>query len=698
MKPKPGDISIVDKTGTFLMWYDSWASPPLTTEGRGEKLRVGSCMTSRSTTPIAANCFIGTVCFLYCLTVLASGQGHGEGQAQQNSPALMPQKTDTLYELHPGETLVRLFVFAEDGRTQLDRQSVVKITDQGTHSIKWQTTNEKSEAALGLPFGKYEMEISAVGYLSERKELEISNQRNTIRIEVPLHRDPTAVDINVAAEGMPPKARGEAKHAVAALKSGNLKAAKKRLDAAYKLAPSDPDLNYLMGYLSLQQRDVAQAQSYLATAANTSSRDVRVLTLLGHVQLMQQNYVGAAATLEKAVNANSEYWMAHYLLASAYLGLKKYEEARQEAELTIAKGKTGAGAANLVLGQSLVNLGKREEGIRALKAFVQNSSSDPAVPQVRDLITKLERRAAVPLSTTEVAGRSETSLPEPASAPLFSAAELPVSVNPWRPPGVDEAKPSVADGVSCPFESVIEMSGQRVKDLVDNVSRIAAIERLVHQQVNEMGNPATRETRNYDYVATITEDQRGGFRVDEDRAENFTRAVFPDGIASSGFAVLALVFHPTMRENFEMNCEGLGRWHGQATWLVHFKEREGRPARMHGFKVNDTAYPVHLKGRAWITADKSEIVRIEAEPANPMPEIGLRGEQEIVEYGPVQFPSKNLELWLPTKAEIYLDFRNHRYYRSHTYDHYMLFSVTSDEQRKEPATLRTENSEVPPSN
>jgi hypothetical protein len=24
MKPKPGDISIVDKTGTFLMWYDNW--------------------------------------------------------------------------------------------------------------------------------------------------------------------------------------------------------------------------------------------------------------------------------------------------------------------------------------------------------------------------------------------------------------------------------------------------------------------------------------------------------------------------------------------------------------------------------------------------------------------------------------------------------------------------------------------------
>jgi hypothetical protein len=34
-----------------------------------------------------------------------------------------------------------------------------------------------------------------------------------------------------------------------------------------------------------------------------------------------------------------------------------------------------------------------------------------------------------------------------------------------------------------------------------------------------------------------------------------------------------------MRDNFEMTCEGLGRWHEQAAWLVHFKQREDRPAR-----------------------------------------------------------------------------------------------------------------------
>ena len=236
---------------------------------------------------------------------------------------------------------------------------------------------------------------------------------------------------------------------------------------------------------------------------------MRVLTLLGHVQLLQENYVGAAATLEKAVDANSENWMAHNLLANAYLKLKKDEEARQEAELAIAKGKTGASAANLVLGQSLVNLGKKEEGIRALKTFVQNSPSDPTVPQVRDLITMLERRAAVPLPDTESRAERDLfvrNLVRTRCSPLQNSRSRSI-----RGVLLESMKPSHRSRMEsvCPFDSVIEMSGQRVKDFVDNVSRIAAIERLVHEQVNEMGNPATRETRNYDYVATISEDKRG---------------------------------------------------------------------------------------------------------------------------------------------------------------------------------------------
>jgi hypothetical protein len=139
-----------------------------------------------------------------------------------------------------------------------------------------------------------------------------------------------------------------------------------------------------------------------------------------------------------------------------------------------------------------------------------------------------------------------------------------------------------------------------------------------------------------------------------------------------------------MRDSFEMNCEGLGDRHGQAAWVVRFKQRDDKPNRMHGYKVGDLMYPVKLKGRAWITADKFQIVSIESELVQPMPEIKLLSEHQVVEYGPIRFDKKDTSLWLPKSAEIYFEFRRHRYYRRHSFDHYMLFAVDSDERRKEP--------------
>ena len=122
---------------------------------------------------------------------------------------------------------------------------------------------------------------------------------------------------------MPAKALKEVKGAVSALKSGRLKDARRRLDAAYKLAPSNPDLNYLMGYLFYQQKDFGRARNYLGTACNLDSHNVQALTLLGRIELFQPDYLAAAATLESAVRADPNYWVAHNLLADAYLKQKK---------------------------------------------------------------------------------------------------------------------------------------------------------------------------------------------------------------------------------------------------------------------------------------------------------------------------------------------------------------------------------------
>jgi hypothetical protein len=331
------------------------------------------------------------------------------------------------------------------------------------------------------------------------------------------------------------------------------------------------------------------------------------------------------------------------------------------------------------LGQALVNLGQKQEGIDTLKSYLKDSAKSPSAAQVTGLIAELERREVESAGPSE--GTASSSLP--GVDPLFASPELSFSFKAWQPPGIDETKLSIADGVSCP-ESLMESSGNAVKEMVNNVSRIAAIEHLLHERVDEIGNPITKQTRDFNYVASISEDKPGFLAVEEYRTEHLGVSDFPDQISSSGFAALALVFHPALRDNFEMKCEGLGDWRGQSVWIVHFRQREDRPARIHDYKVGPETYAVKLKGRAWITTDKFQIVRIESELVNPMKPIQLLSEHQIVEYGPVPFQKGKMDLWLPKTAEIYFDFQKHRYYRRHSFDHYMLFAVASEEKRKEP--------------
>src|SRR5262249_32289120 len=156
--------------------------------------------------------------------------------------------------------------------------------------------------------------------------------------------------------------RKEANHAISSLKSNNLGDAQKHLDVAYRLAPSSPDLNFLLGYLNFQKKDFAQAGNYLATEPTLNPSNAQSLTLLGRTGLERVDLPAARAALEQAVSADTDNWLTHNLLADAYLRQKDYGKARDEAQIAITKGQavpnSAAGPAQLVLGEALLGLGK----------------------------------------------------------------------------------------------------------------------------------------------------------------------------------------------------------------------------------------------------------------------------------------------------------------------------------------------------
>ena len=599
-----------------------------------------------------------------------------------------------------GSTLM-LTVFGEN-KAHLDRQAVVKLSNETTHTIAWQTTADNLEADFGdLEVGKYDIEVSAVGYLTTHQELTVGTATTAYRLESTLKRDPAAIELNAPiSPKMPSKARKETQRGVIALKSGDLKSAEKHLDAAHKAVPGSSDVDFLLGYLSYQEKDLKQAEIYLNQASTLDPRNVQALALLGRLRLEREDYSAAKAVLEQAVAADGESWMAHNLLADTYLKQHEFEKAREQAQLAIDKGKGGGNAAEIVLGESLADLGRDKEAIAALNTFLQYTPDSPSAPQVHNMINELEQRDSASAGNSKAMAKpaaSVTGAKLNTDDPLLAATDTGFSAKSWEPPDIDDVKPSVAADVTCPYQKVIDGTGATVKQFVDDISRFNAIEDLLHENLNELGTPTTKETREFNYVASISEPQPGFLKVDEFRTGRTDLGDFPGQIATHGLPALALVFHPDIRDNFEITCEGLSQWNGKATWLLHFRQREDRPDRIQAYKIGDQIYPINLKGRAWVSADTYQIVRIESELVKPMPKIQLLSEHYTVDYGPVFFQSKHVELWLPKTAELYFHFQKHRYFRRHTFHDFLLFSVDSDSKTSGPkASLKIPNAAVVP--
>jgi hypothetical protein len=311
-----------------------------------------------------------------------------------------------------------------------------------------------------------------------------------------------------------------------------------------------------------------------------------------------------------------------------------------------------------------------EAAIKTLKAYLDGEPAPSVVSQVRNLIARLEKEVS---SRSGADSEANTAIGDPE---LMAA-----SGNAGMPFDVDEQKPSIATGIPCPA-NILEASANPSRELVDSVAQFSAIEHMVHENLSRQGAPKNRETRQFNYVASISEPTQGTLIIQEYRDAG--ELDMPDQINSTGLAVLAIAFHPLFRDDFEMHCEGLGDWNGQAAWLVHFRQFDDKPPRLRTYVVNRNNYPVRLKGRAWIRADNLQIVHLETDLVRPVPEINLFTEHTSVSYGPVEFKKSGTDLWLPQSAEVYVHLAKRRFHRSESFDHFMLFATDAVDTAKLP--------------
>jgi tetratricopeptide (TPR) repeat protein len=543
----------------------------------------------------------------------------------------------------------------------------------------------------GLSPSRYTIEVVAAGYEKAVKELDGHEMRG-IRIVIEMRPES---NVEKMAPGPPriilaPKAQKELGKALEALRANKLSDARSHLDAAYRLAPNHPEVNYLFGVYFSLSKDLEQAKSYWMKTVEFDPKHTSALLALSEALMRERRLPDAEAYGNRAVEADPSSWRAHAILAEVCLQQHQTEEAIKHAERALELGHGEAANVQPLLARALAAGGNRDRATKVLQEYIQkhpeNAGARKQLESMQISTAAASTSAAASPVEVKASAASEGAAAEVKASTPAEATVVPPLPSSWLPPDVDETVPPVEPGAVCALDEVLEKTGKRVLEFVKAVDRFTANEFLKHESINKWGGAGAPETRKFNYVVAIEETRPGILNVEEYRLHGDSPVEFPGGVATLGLPALALIFHPYNAGNFEMTCEGLGRWNGQPVWQVHFRQRADKPNTFREYRVgqNGPAFPVGVRGRAMIAVDTYQILRMETDLVDKIPQIRLVADHMVVEYGPVSFRNRNVQMWLPQTAELYSEWKGHRIHRIHSFSNYLLFSVDEKQQISAP--------------
>jgi Flp pilus assembly protein TadD len=525
--------------------------------------------------------------------------------------------------------------------------------------------------------GEYDIEVTALGYKTAKDHASVFAGGTTCTVYVYLHNESEDTAGSAAPKGtiMTPRLQGEIDKGLEKIRRHQYDAARSQFEKAAKMAPANPDIQYLLGMVEYSQERFDAARAKFQAALSIYPSHERSLLALGELQIRAGDDAGAVQTLEKAYQLNGADWRTHWLLANAYVHENNLEKAVPHAARAAELGKEHAAPAWMLLGQILAQEGKRAEATKAFESVVRSFPNDPsaseAKKQLSSLNTALFTNVSNPSAGTQP--KSET-LPAPASLPAPSPT--PAAVRPWAPPDIDSKEYPVVQDVPCSEDDLVQKTQTKMMRQLGNFEKFLATEHIEHQEVDAYGIPGPAREKDFNYLIFVQHPRPGMSFLEEKRDGGDNLGSFPTSLATQGLASLALsVFDPNYQSDLIYKCEGLGTWRGQPVWRLRFEQRHDAPSRIRTWRNSHGTYPIPLKGRIWISANSYEVMHIETDLREPVKDLELTRDHLMIDYGPVKFDKSATTLWLPWNAEMFMELRGKRYHHTHTLRNYMLFSV-----------------------
>jgi tetratricopeptide (TPR) repeat protein len=574
----------------------------------------------------------------------------------------------------------------------LEGHAFVKLSSQTQHYGETAAVQDNSAATFeNVTTGDYEIEVNCAGYKTAVEHVSFRDSAG-IALFVYLHSETEAASVAARPPGpkLTPKLQQNLDKAFEKMRKRQYDAAREHFEKAAKLAPANPDIPYMLGMIEYNQQHFDLARAQFEKALTLDPAHERSLTRLGELQLRAGDAAGAIQTLEKAYLANGADWRMHYLLAQAYNEQKDYPKAALHATRAAELGGDQAAQPLLLLAQIYSSKKDRDRAKQVLDMLTAQFPGDPAAKQAKAQIAALDANpsGAEPAASSSATGNARSSnaavasvMGAPESLPLSREAMMP----PWAPPDVDSKEYALAPNVACSQSQVLVHAQGRMRHQLQNFERFMATEHIEHREVDRNGNEGDVRAKDFSYLVFVHPFKNDSFFLEESRDGGMGVDSFPTSLATTGLVGLGVaVLEREYQDDFDFKCEGLSSWRGQAAWQLRFEQKRGVPSRVRVWRRGGALFPVSLKGRVWVAANSFDLLHLETDLRDPIEKLFLTRDHLAVDYGPVTFQSGNEKLWLPWKAEMFMEIHGKRYHHQHTLTDYMLFSVDTANQIGKP--------------
>lgn len=305
-------------------------------------------------------------------------------------PALCQDGGTEISEFHGTGAEVTVVVHDATGQPT-SAPAVVKIFRDGSTLIRQSQTNRGMALVVVNKLGEYNLVVEEPGYQSAQQDLSLQFSGRT---QVDIYLRPIASANEVTSVPGPPilapKAQKAVTKALDDIGTRKLSDAEKQVGEALRLAPSHPDVLYVRGVLSLEERQWDTAQAALEKATQIDPRHARAFAALGMVLCDEGKYALAIPPLEKSLQLKPDAdWETLWALGKADYHQARYDDALKMSQKAFDNSNGKAPEIALLVAESLTAVGRYEDAATVLRTFVKEHGDMREAETARHWIAQL---------------------------------------------------------------------------------------------------------------------------------------------------------------------------------------------------------------------------------------------------------------------------------------------------------------------